>query len=143
LATAQSFVAQSFINNALRLLRSPQVAKRVNFGSSPNIRRILVAVFYIGLVAAIAVLAVGTVPRLIADSQYLLRVSESDDPYVFLANTVRNVLGDDAMRRVENFLIWREQGLLPGSSKSAAWSGERSQTFGSRRAPRSRHEPCR
>ena len=79
-----SFVAQSFINNALRMLRSAPVAKVTRLGDSPNIRRSLVATFYIVLVSVIAMLVVGTVPRLIADSQYLLRVSESDDPCVSL-----------------------------------------------------------
>ena len=52
--------------------------------------------------------------------------------YVFLANTLRNLLGDESVGRVEHFLMWREQGLLPGArggGQPQPWGDERSQAF--------------
>jgi len=129
------FVAQSFISNVLRAFSSiePWLARLL--GRPPprmvrtSTRRWLVLSFFVAIVAVVTTLVVSTVPRLVADSQYLLAISQSDDPYVFTANTIRNLLGDDATARVEAFLSWRETGVATTGRVSGSWSGERSSRF--------------
>lgn len=123
-----SFIAQSFISNALKFLRAHKITKSI--GNLSSTRSALVLVFYISIISIVSMLLVGTVPRLIADSQYLLRISESDDPYVFIANAVRNVLGDDSTARIENFLLWRDQGVTASAPRvSGVWGDARSSRF--------------
>lgn len=128
------FIAQSFVTNGLKLLK--RVSEPFGFSAErtqllyPIARRYLVITFFVSIVAIISTLVVSSVPRIVADSQYLLAVSASDDPYIFAANTIRNLLGDVTATRVENFLSWRETGVaITGKVTSGSWSGERSSRF--------------
>ena len=123
-----SFIAQSFISNSQKLLLMAPARLQVETRGL-EVRRWLVLTFYVGLVSVITTLIVGTVPRLVADSQYLLAVSRSDDPYVFVANALRNLLGDDVIGKLETFLLWRDTGGVASAGKSLTWSDARSSRF--------------
>jgi predicted PurR-regulated permease PerM len=97
-----SYVANSFVSWSQKITKNRLP------------RRWAVLFFYAIIVSVITSFSLLTVPRVIKEGQYFIRTIESANPYVFIADSIRNSLGDDLSSKLESLLIGPSQ--LPFSS---------------------------
>lgn len=69
-------------------------------------RRAVVGVFYAFIVTAITVLSLMTVPTVIRESNYFITTLQSENPYVYVANSLRRALGDDLTNKLETYVVY-------------------------------------
>lgn len=81
-------------NRALQYLKLPKLPRRIWAGT------------YIAVVLSmLSTLTVLSVPRVVGETNYLSLVIESENPYVFVADGIREFLGPEAMSNLEAFLL--------------------------------------
>lgn len=78
-------------------------AGRVSAGRLP--RRSVVAAYYALIVSLIGAFSIMTVPTVIRESQYFIRTMQSENPYVFVADGIRRMLGDELAGKLESAVI--------------------------------------
>ena len=96
-------------------------------------RRVFVVFFFVTIVLLVTAFSLMTVPSIVREAQYFIRTLQSDNPYVVLANTMRKVLGEELVDKVEQFVSFSEQPLTAAAttvSSTAANSVERSRRLG-------------
>lgn len=108
--------------------------------------RLVVGIFYAFIVTAISGFSLMTIPTVVRESQYFISTIQSENPYVYVANTMRKTLGDDLTTKLEAYVITSvempeaaEKGTLPTSGLSLSenpsqnagiWTEERSRRLG-------------
>lgn len=110
-------------------------------------RRAVVAFFYAFIVTAISSFSLMTIPTVVRESQYFISTLQSENPYVYVANSLRKALGDDLTSKLETYVVYSiempeaaAKGKLPATeaafkhASSVAvmeeWSEERSRRLG-------------
>lgn len=110
-------------------------------------RRAVVAFFYTFIITAISGFSLMTIPTVVRESQYFITTLQSENPYVYVANSLRKALGDDLTGKLETYVLFSiempeaaAKGKLPaagaafvGASNTAVaeeWSEERSRRLG-------------
>ncbi|PXF46166.1 hypothetical protein BWQ96_04043 [Gracilariopsis chorda] len=88
-------------------------------------RRLIVGVFYAFIVTAISGFSLMTIPTVVREGQYFISTIQSENPYVYIANTMRKALGDDLTTKLEAYVITSVEmpeaaakGTLPSSASS-------------------------
>ncbi|GAB0493928.1 hypothetical protein MMPV_005215 [Pyropia vietnamensis] len=76
---------------------------RVSGGRLP--RRSIVAAYYALIVSLIGAFSIMTVPTVIRESQYFIRTMQSENPYVFVADGIRRMLGDELAGKLESAVL--------------------------------------
>ena len=68
-------------------------------------RKAFVAAYIVSVLAFITATSVALVPRVIKEGQYVVaRISQSSDPYLYMAESLHDVLGEDVLGKVETFI---------------------------------------
>lgn len=120
-----------------------------NLSASKIPRRALVGIFYTVIVTAISTFSLMTIPTLVRESNYFISTLQSANPYVYVANSLRNILGDDLTTKLETYVSYSiempqaaAQGRLPAATTDTPsstpaipphtqeWSPERARTLG-------------
>jgi hypothetical protein len=88
-------------------------------------RRMWSLIYVLAVLTAMCTLTIVTVPRVVGETNYLSLVIESENPYVFVADGIRNILGPEATSKLETFLltITPEEGRNFASGVMAAQAG--------------------
>lgn len=119
-------------------------ATRVSSERAP--RRFVVGVFYAFIVTAISGFSLMTIPTVVRESQYFITTLQSENPYVYIANSMRKALGDELTTKLETYVVYQVEmpeaaakGMLPSSSAvqstnpsetNAEWTEARSRRLG-------------
>lgn len=101
-------------------------------------RRLVVGIFYAFIVTAISSFSLMTIPTVVRESQYFISTLQSENPYVYMANSLRKALGDEVTTKLEAYVTYSVEmseatakGTLPATkSHDAEWSEERSRRLG-------------
>ncbi|CAN8061700.1 unnamed protein product [Agarophyton chilense] len=119
---------------------------RLTAGRAP--RRLVVGVFYAFIVTAISSFTLMTIPTVVREGQYFISTIQSENPYVYVANTMRKTLGDDLTTKLEAYVMTSVEmpeatakGTLPSKPASLAildnkdadsdiWTEDRSRRLG-------------
>lgn len=80
-------------------------------------RRAVVGVFYAFIITAISGFSLMTIPTVVRESQYFISTLQSENPYVYAANSLRKALGDELTTKVETFVMYST--AVPGSAAKA------------------------
>lgn len=83
--------------------RGNQLLTYVNLPRLP--RRLWAGAYIAAVLALVSTLTVYSVPRVVGETNYLSLVIESENPYVFVADGIRELLGPEAMSNLEAFLL--------------------------------------
>lgn len=120
-----------------------RAATRVSRGRAP--RRAIVGIFYAVIVTAISGFSLMTIPTVVRESQYFISTLQSENPYVYVANSLRKSLGDELTTKLETYVMYSVQmpeaaakGVLPPPSPDSAqssqseleWTEDRSRRLG-------------
>lgn len=88
-------------------------------------RRAVVGIFYTFIISAISVFSLMTIPTVVRESQYFISTLQSENPYVYVANSLRKTLGDELTTKLEAYVIYSiempeaaAKGVLPPSSST-------------------------
>lgn len=89
-------------------------------------RRAVVGVFYTFIITAIAGFSLMTIPTVVRESQYFISTLQSENPYVYVANSLRKALGDDLTTKLETYVMYSiempeaaAKGMLPAATAPA------------------------
>lgn len=108
-------------------------------------RRVVVGVFYAFIVTAISGFSLMTIPTVVRESQYFVSTLQSENPYVYAANSLRKALGDELTAKLETYVMYSTampeaaaKGILPSASddtlkvpaSSDEWTEERARRLG-------------
>lgn len=101
-------------------------------------RRLVVGIFYAFIVTAISSFSLMTIPTVVRESQYFISTLQSENPYVYMANSLRKALGDEVTTKLEAYVMYSVEmseatakGTLPATkSDEAEWTEERSRRLG-------------
>ncbi|KAI0563576.1 AI-2E transporter [Gracilaria domingensis] len=111
-------------------------------------RRFVVGVFYAFIITAISGFSLMTIPTVVREGQYFISTIQSENPYVYVANTMRKALGDDLTTKLEAYVMTSVEmpeaaakGTLPGKptplaildakiDNSDVWTEARSRRLG-------------
>lgn len=110
-------------------------------------RRLVVGIFYAFIITAISSFSLMTIPTVVRESQYFITTLQSENPYVYVANSLRKSLGDDLTSKLETYVMYSIQmpeaaakgtlpqgpSLPPGNNKrqdDSEWTEERSRRLG-------------
>lgn len=107
-------------------------------------RRAVVGVFFAFIVTSISGFTLMTVPTVVRESQYFISTLQSENPYVYAANSLRKTLGDELTTKLEAYVMYTAEmpeaaakGTLPSTSdnelkntRSDEWTQERSRRLG-------------
>lgn len=93
-----TFILGYVCNSVLRTVR------RLTKDRAP--RRVVVGVFYAFIVTAISSFSLMTIPTVVRESQYFISTLQSENPYVYLANSLRKALGDEWTSRLETYVMY-------------------------------------
>lgn len=69
-------------------------------------RRLIVGIFYTFIITAISVFSLMTIPTVVRESQYFISTLQSENPYVYVANSLRKALGDDLTTKLETYVMY-------------------------------------
>lgn len=96
-------------------------ASRVTRNRAP--RRLVVGIFYAFIITAISGFSLMTIPTVVRESQYFITTLQSENPYVYVANSMRKALGDDLTTKLETYVMYSiempeaaAKGMLPQST---------------------------
>jgi len=97
----------------LSYLGSSVVRVSMKYGNSllskvklPKLPRRIWALSYVfAVVMALSFVSVLSVPRVVGETNYMSLVIDSDNPYIFVADGIRNFLGPEATDKLELFLL--------------------------------------
>ena len=102
-------------------------------------RRFVVGVFYAFIVTAISGFSLMTIPTVVRESQYFITTIQSENPYVYVANSMRKALGDELTAKLETYVMYSiempeaaAKGVLPPSTATESdvhWTEARSKRF--------------
>ena len=85
----------------------------------PSLDRKVFCLLYVGTVTGVVTLgAVVGLPVLLREAQYLVRLAQSDNPYVFVADSLYRAFGEENVGRIETFL--RSAGRVGGAAAETA-----------------------
>lgn len=106
-------------------------------------RRLVVGIFYAFIVTAISGFSLMTIPTVVRESQYFISTLQSENPYVYVANSLRKALGDELTTKLEAYVMYSVEmpeaaakgRLLSTSSDTpppppVEWTEERSRRLG-------------
>lgn len=101
-------------------------------------RRLVVGIFYAFIVTAISSFSLMTIPTVVRESQYFISTLQSENPYVYMANSLRKALGDEVTTKLEAYVSYSVEmseatakGTLPATKlHDAEWTEERSRRLG-------------
>ena len=80
-------------------------------------RQAFVAAYIVSVMTFIATISVALVPRVIKEGQYVVaRISQSSDPYLYVAQSLHGVLGEDLLGKLETFITAVSSGSGVGMS---------------------------
>lgn len=89
-------------------------------------RRAVVGVFYTFIITAICGFSLMTIPTVVRESQYFISTLQSENPYVYVANSLRKALGDELTTKLEAYVIYSiempeaaAKGVLPAAAVPA------------------------
>lgn len=96
-------------------------------------------VFYAFIVTAIGGFSLMTIPTVVRESQYFITTLQSENPYVYVANSMRKTFGDDLTSKLETYVMYSiempeaaAKGVLPASTNGESndeWTEQRSRRF--------------
>lgn len=69
-------------------------------------RRAVVGIFYAIIVTAISGFSLMTIPTVVRESNYFISTLQSENPYVYVANSLRKTLGDELTTKVEAYVMY-------------------------------------
>lgn len=99
-----SLVGNQVIANAQNgFSRLQRFCKALRFIRPP--RQAFVAMYILSVLTMITTATVLTVPAVMKEGQYLVRLGESNDPYLYVAESLHNMLGPEVIEKLENFLL--------------------------------------
>lgn len=89
-------------------------------------RRAVVGVFYTFIITAIGGFSLMTIPTVVRESQYFISTLQSENPYVYVANSLRKALGDELTTKLETYVMYSieipeaaAKGMLPAATTPA------------------------
>lgn len=86
-------------------------------------RRAVVGIFYAIIVTAISGFSLMTIPTVVRESNYFISTLQSENPYVYVANSLRKTLGDELTTKVEAYVMYSTSNTdAPDATAAAAIS---------------------